>query len=284
MLYDAHVHINKEYCADYDRLPGLMKQGGLTGAALLSDSPNSMKAQSIDATGPILTNERRLETLMRAVDLCREAGLDAYPFYWIDPMEVDALDQVDMCVERGVAGFKAICSLYAPSHPSAMRVWARIAQKRKPILFHSGILYDRFASGENNRPIAFEPLLFIPGLKFALAHISWPWCDELVSMLGKWTCMLKKDAPKRYAELFIDTTPGTPELYREDALRKILTLYDYSDNIMFGTDGGAPEYSPEYLKRCLDMDGKALRGIPDVTHEQRESMYGGAFKRFVGAR
>lgn len=279
MLYDCHLHMHTDHEVPYDDLPERMKSAGVDGAILISDSPDSYGERS-----KRFSSRFRIEKLMEVASSARASGADLYPFYWIDPLEHDALEQVDACVAQGVAGFKAICCQYAPSHPRAMQLWSYIATKRKPILFHSGIQYDRSASGKNNRPIEFEPLLFIPGLTFALAHIAWPWCDELVSMLGKWTCVMKKQAPDRYANFFIDTTPGTPALYREDALRKILTIYEFSDNIMFGTDNAANPYDTEQVKRYLEMDARALQNISGVTKPMLESLYAGALLRFMGAR
>ena len=64
-----------------------------------------------------------------------------------------------------------------------MEVFRTISQADRPILFHSGILWDGKPSGPYNHPAGFESLLEVDGLRFCLAHISWPWCDELIAVL-----------------------------------------------------------------------------------------------------
>jgi hypothetical protein len=103
------------------------------------------------------------------------------------------------------------------------------------MLFHSGILYDGRDTSRYNRPAEFECLLDVPGLRFAMAHISWPWCDEMIALYGKFQAAhgSRADVP----ELFIDTTPGTPAIYRRDALTKVFTVgFDVKHNVLFGSD------------------------------------------------
>ena len=43
--------------------------------------------------------------------------------------------------------------------------------------------------------------------------------------------------------MFVDTTPGTPPIYRKEALRKLFTVgYDIENNVMFGSDSSAENY------------------------------------------
>jgi predicted TIM-barrel fold metal-dependent hydrolase len=54
-----------------------------------------------------------------------------------------------------------------------------------PIIFHSGILFGFKDSSRFCRPVNYEVLLNFPDLKFALAHISWPWVDECIALWGR---------------------------------------------------------------------------------------------------
>ena len=63
-----------------------------------------------------------------------------------------------------------------------MKVYNEIAKHEKPVLFHSGILWDGLNSSSTTSP-RFEALLEVNGLKFALAHVSWPWHDEVYRCL-----------------------------------------------------------------------------------------------------
>ena len=55
--------------------------------------------------------------------------------------------------------------------------------------------------------------------------------------------------------MFIDTTPGTPKIYRRDALVKLHTVgYDIRDHIMFGSDCRVMNYNTKWTKDWLDFD------------------------------
>ena len=97
-------------------------------------------------------------------------------------------------------------------------------------------------SSKFNHPIEFECLLEVRNLRFALAHISWPWCDDLIALYGKFI-HARRARPDLNVEMFIDTTPGTPPIYRKEALRKLFTVgYDIENNVMFGSDSSAEHY------------------------------------------
>jgi predicted TIM-barrel fold metal-dependent hydrolase len=186
---------------------------------------------------------------------------------------------VDKAAAAGIAGFKVICNRCFPGDDRSMQVWERIAKTGKPILFHSGILYGNGPWSQYNRPVGFEPLFEIPRLRFALAHVSWPWCDENLAVYGFW--QNRKHQGSTSAEMFIDTTPGTPRIYRREVLGKIYSIgYDIEDNVIFGTDCNS-KYSSDYTKEILAMDKDALDNA-GVTPVQREKYYSKNILRFLG--
>ena len=175
LIYDNHIHI-MDGETDPAGLLRRMREAGVTGGNIISRPPEMFSAVATPTPAAA-----RLDELFAWTS----ASPEFFPFYWIDPLEPDALAQVAQATERGVAGYKVICSTFDPGDPRALPVYHAIARTGKPLLFHSGILWDGRPSSLHCRPVNFEPLLEVDGLKFALAHISWPWCDECIAVFGK---------------------------------------------------------------------------------------------------
>ena len=277
MIIDCHVHTDSEPQSKEE----LIKQldiAGIDRMVLLSFHPASFCRE--ECTDGVFSGK----PMAPAAALAQAMEWAAFseriiPFFWIDPLEEDALDQVDKAVAAGIAGFKVICNRHFPGDERPMQVWERIARAGKPILFHSGILYGNGPWSRYNRPVGFEPLFEIPHLRFALAHVSWPWCDENLAVYGFWQS--RKNRRTTSAEMFIDTTPGTPRIYRREVFSKIYTIgYDIENNLIFGSDC-SNKYRSDYAKKILAMDKDAL-DYAEVSPEQREKYYSKNFLRFLG--
>jgi predicted TIM-barrel fold metal-dependent hydrolase len=271
MILDGHIHIQPG-ASDRTGLAERLLAAGVDGGVLLSAPP-----PCFGDPGSTGSPAERLDDLL----LWCQTGPHLYPFYWIDPIEADAIEQVALAVERGVAGFKAICDRYSPSHGRAMATFRAIASTGLPLLFHSGILWDGKPSGIYNRPVEFEALLEVDGLRFALAHISWPWCDELIAVYGKFLNAYTR-RPDLSVEMFIDLTPGTPPIYRRDALTKLHTVgYDVASNLIFGSDGTTNNYRSQWVRDWIERDNAIYRelGLDQAT---LDGIYGGNLERFLG--
>ena len=223
------------------------------------------------------TASERLDNLFEWVG----SGPLLYPFFWVDPFEDDAAEHVHLAVKRGVRGFKVICDSFYPGDERALKVFKAIAATGRPILFHSGILWDGTTSSAYNRPAAFEALLEVDGLRFALAHASWPWCDELVAVYGKF--LNSYSAPRPFSgEMFIDIAPGTPPIYRREVLTKLFTVgYDTSRNVIFGSDGNTADYNTAWVREWLERDNAIYREL-GLSEEALSGIHGENLKCFVG--
>lgn len=271
MILDGHIHIlsGKKNRKDF---PKRLKKAGISGGVIISLPP-----RSFSWVAPSCSTKERLDNLF----FWRRSAPEIFPFYWIDPMEKDALKQIEIAAKRGAIGFKIICNNFFPRHPEALKIISEIAERKKPILFHSGILWDGKASSVYNRPAEFEILLEIKGLKFALAHIGWPWCDELFAVYGKFqnALSLRKDST---VEMFIDISPGTPPVYREEALTRLFNIgYDVENNIIFGADSNVNEYNDAWVREWIKRDNaiyKKLRLSKNVV----QKIYSENLKRFLG--
>ncbi len=271
MILDGHIHIEAKKI-DTDGLMENLKQAGVDGGIIISLPP-----QSFTFDGKADTPEERIANLLEWT----KGVKTLYPFYWIDPTEDDAERQIDLAIEKGVAGFKVICSHFYPSDKRAMKTFRLIAERNKPLLFHSGILWggNKFTS-KYNRPVEFESLIEINGLRFSLAHISWPWCDELIAVYGKFQSAFFYD-PDYSTEMFIDTTPGTPEIYRKDALTKLFTVgYDIEENVIFGSDCRADDYNVDWTAKWIKTDREILKKI-GISDEVIANVQGNNLVRFV---
>jgi predicted TIM-barrel fold metal-dependent hydrolase len=271
MTLDGHIHVAYGP-ADPDGLVSRIQLAGIEGGMLISAAPPCF------AHGPRSASAAdRLDNLLA----WSGAWSSLFPCYWIDPLERGAVDQVAMAVERGISAFKVICDRYHAGDKRAMQVFRAIAHAGKPILFHSGILWDGKPSSRYNRPAEFEALLDIDGLKFSLAHISWPWCDELIAVYGKFLNAYTR-RPELSVEMFIDTTPGTPPIYRREALTKLLGVgYDIEHNVVFGTDCSANDYNVEWAKDWIQRDREVLSEL-GLDEEALGLMYGRNLQRFLG--
>jgi predicted TIM-barrel fold metal-dependent hydrolase len=277
MIIDCHVHTETDLVSG-SALIGQLDAAGIERIILLSYHPASFALES-ESKDNITGKERSPAAALAAVMEMAAYSDRIIPFFWIDPLEEDAFGQVDKAVAAGIAGFKVICTRHFPGDDRPMRVWEHIAKSGKPVLFHSGILYGSGPWSQYNRPVGFEPLFDIPNLRFALAHVSWPWCDENLAVFGYWQS--RKRHGTTSAEMFIDTTPGTPRIYRREVFAKIYSIgYDIEDNVMFGTDCSSV-YDSKYAKEILEMDKDAL-DYAGVTPVQREKYYRKNVFRFLG--
>jgi predicted TIM-barrel fold metal-dependent hydrolase len=159
-----------------------------------------------------------------------------------------------------------------------MALLRKIASLNVPVIFHTGILWDGNVSSSYNRPINWEALIEIEGIRFSMGHCSWPWVDECIAVYGKF---LHYYNTRISSEMFFDITPGTPEIYRRDLLTKLFTVgYDVENNIMFGTDSLTNDYNPSWLKKWLTLDNKIMDDL-NISSDVRKKIYEDNFMRFL---
>lgn len=268
-ILDGHIHI-MEGGVPHPEMVTRMQQAGVSGGVIISRPPAAFSALAAPAA-------QRMEE----VAAWAFSGPELFPFFWIDPLEPDALEQVEMAVAGGAAGFKVISSTFEPGDPRALPVYRAIARHGRPILFHSGILWDGKASSRYCRPVLFEDLLEVDGLKFALAHVSWPWYDECIAVYGKFLNAATRRSDLN-VEMFIDLTPGTPRIYRQDMITKLMTVgYDIERNLIFGTDCVANNYNVESAVEWIGHDTGIYRGL-GVNQQVIEDIFANNLLRFLG--
>jgi predicted TIM-barrel fold metal-dependent hydrolase len=179
-------------------------------------------------------------------------------------------------VDRGLRGIKMIPDHWSPTDELLFPIYEKMRELGKPIQFHSGILYGFGDSSRYCRPVLFEALVNFPGLRFSLAHIGWPWVDECIAVFGRFRAAVRQDPGN--CRMWIDTCRGTPDAWREEALRKAIPFCGIG-RLMFGTDswpGGLAQQARVHIGKDLAL----LRDVIGVSEEQIETFFWGACERF----
>ncbi len=266
-IFDMHIHLGLTDKRSEEDILTRMENAGVYGGCVFSAKPKKDEEGNFD------------KRLSEVLEFCEGRRDRLFPIMWIHPYEDGIIEKIDRAVEAGIDGFKIICYDFYIYEETPMAVLRHIASKNKPVIFHSGILWDGGVSSEYNRPINFEALIKIKGLRFSMGHCSWPWHDECIAMYGKFLNGLTKGA---CAEMFFDITPGTPKIYREELFTKLYKIgYNVGSNVMFGCDCSGECYSTEWVARVLNMDREILDKL-EIGKKWREKLYRDNLMRFLG--
>lgn len=284
--YDAHIHLYQDTQVSPpkpERFAARLAEAGIAGGCVFSREQFPSPRLSLTTR---MTPEQIVDNV---IEWC-SGSPTIYPFYWIDPSRPDAPELVDMAVEKGICGFKVIRNNGYPCDGYALETYRRIAHYAKPLTFHSGILYDGQPSSEYFRPVAFEPMLRVPRIRFCLAHISWPWCDECLAVFGKmrdsgWRLRgaNEKASYPDVPKMFIDTTPGPKLIWRREAMMRIYQTQfrkPIYDRLMFGSDLDVHNYSADYCRKFLDFDS-ALFKEWGISQKEVDSYFRTALQNFL---
>ena len=270
-IYDMHVHaLNTE--PHPEQLLAQMEAVGVYGSTVFSNWPKESSPQ----TGTSF--DERLKEVFAWTKDYRDR---LFPVMFIHPYEENIMENIHKAVDQGIMAFKIICTNFYVYEDQSMRVIEEIASLKKPIFFHSGILWDGSVSSRYNRPLNWEDLLTVPDLKFSMGHCSWPWHDECIALYGKFLNSRKLELTT--AEMFFDITPGTPAIYREELLYKLFKIgYDVADNVMFGSDARTHNY-PIGVKSYLEKDNEILDKL-GIGEDVKQKIYCDNLMRFLGLK
>jgi predicted TIM-barrel fold metal-dependent hydrolase len=143
-----------------------------------------------------------------------------------------------------VRGLKLVPHGFAPDAACLTPVYALCATARLPILFHCGIFISGRCS-HDCRPAAFEAVRAHPDLVVVLAHMGWPWTDEAIAVA------LMDPLRGARPQILLDTSPGTPPVYRRDAMTKAFQVLG-SELLLFGSDRFLPVDGRQLARRLHD--------------------------------
>lgn len=193
-------------------------------------------------------------------------------FASIDPHKgvMGAREARRLIEEHGVRGFKFHPTVqgFQPYDRFAWPLYEVIAEHRLPAIFHtghSGIGSGMRAGGGlrvgNSNPMLLEDVAIdFPDMQIVMAHPSWPWQDEAISL-----CLHKPN-------MWIDLSGWSPRYFPPQLVQYANTLL--RDRVLFGSDfplitpdrwladfdkaGFKPEVAPLILKR----NAMRLLGLP----------------------
>ncbi len=102
-------------------------------------------------------------------------------------------------------------------------------------------------------------MLKIERIRFALAHVSWPWCDEAIAVYGKF-CAMQENPKYAGQQMYIDLSPGTPACYREGVLRMLYEVgYPGMDErLLFGSDSFIGTFHGKSVRELAESDAALL--------------------------
>ena len=156
------------------------------------------------------------------------------PFASIDPHKgkYGAREARDLVENHGVKGFKfhGIAQNAHPADRMAYPIYEVINEYKLPAIFHTGHsgMGTGMRGGGGMRLKYGEPMLIddvavdFPDMKIILAHPSWPWVDQSLSMA------LHKD------NVFIDLSGWSPKYFPKQVIQYANTQLKHK--MMFGSD------------------------------------------------
>ena len=207
-----------------------------------------------------------------------------YGLIFANPWAEGMVEEIERgIVDLGLRGVKLIPDHWSPTEELVFPIYGKMQELGRPIQFHSGILYGFGDSSRFCRPVLYEALVNFPGVRFSLAHIGWPWVDECIAVFGRFRAAAgyKVEA----CQMWIDTCRGTPDAWREEALRKAVPFCGV-ERLMFGVDGTPSTMAanaPVHARKDHDL----LRNVLGLSQDQIETFFFGACEGFwqaIGAR
>ena len=192
-------------------------------------------------------------------------------FASIDPHKgkMGAREARRLIEDHGVRGFKFHPTMmgFHPYDRMAWPLYEVIAEYKLPAIFHSG--HSGMGTGmrgggglklEYSNPMHLEDAAIdFPDMQFVIAHPSWPWQDEALSL-----CLHKPN-------VWIDLSGWSPKYFPKPLVQYANTLL--KDRVLFGTDFPliTPErwladfkeagFKPELHQRILKDNAARLLGL-----------------------
>jgi predicted TIM-barrel fold metal-dependent hydrolase len=196
-------------------------------------------------------------------------------FAFIDPRMNNVINELEWALTTmELKGVKMIPAGWYPYEETLYPIYEKIESLHVPVIFHSGISWGFPDSSRFCRPTFYEALMKFPKIRFALAHIGWPWVDECLAVVGRFKAAVGWNNIDKL-QAFVDITAGTPRIWRTEALRKAI-VYLGAEVLMFGSDNlnpDKPESFTQAIKRDIEIMKEELGLSKDIIYKiMRENL------------
>jgi len=242
---DVHVHTERSR-SGHDPMPGELREAAalyfgnrFTGDALPTIDDVAAYYRERGLAAVVFTVDWELESGRAPIpneeiaEGARENADVLIPFASVDPARHDAPDLARRLIdEHGVRGFKFHPNLqqFFPNDSAAYPLYEVIAAAGLPALFHSG--HSGIGTGlpgggglhlKYSNPLCLDDVAAdLPELKIVLAHPSFPWQDEAISV-----CLHK-------ANVWIDLSGWSPKYFPPQLVQYANT--QLREKVLFGSD------------------------------------------------
>ncbi|MGD0089360.1 MAG: amidohydrolase family protein [Planctomycetota bacterium] len=264
-IVDCHVHLAGEVSAT-DALKALDANG--VERILAISEPDRTSIRQTRAN------------LLRAQKLFRSAPDRISGLAWINPTLPGAAELAAEALETlGFAGIKIIPDHWYAWEERLEPFWDRMNALRASILFHTGILYAHDDGSRFCQPLHLEKLVHYPRIRFAMAHVSWPWCEECLAVMGRMRAAANYDV--QGWQSYVDLTPGAPKHVRKQVIANTIE-YCGAERVMFGSDSTLPG-TLAYQKEMLDRDLQYFDSL-GLSTAQKERILSGTVEELFPAQ
>jgi predicted TIM-barrel fold metal-dependent hydrolase len=265
MIIDAHLH-----CTGRETTDGVLRS--LDEAEI---DIGVLLAPFLDAPYSLHEPASLREANRHLAALVRGHGDRLIGFAVVDPSQPDAVDDLQAAADAGLRGVKMVPSGWYPYEDRVRPLFERARDLGLPLLFHSGIFIDG-RSGRFCRPVFFEALRDVPGLKVTLAHVGWPWTDEAIAV-----GLIDRIHGKPPAEAMFrcDLSFGPPPPYRLEVLRKALDVLG-AESLQYGSDCFLPCSGAHIAERRGWL--QTLLDEAQASDAQREWIWHGTASAWLG--
>jgi len=233
-IVDGHIHMRAD--ADPAAALKLMDERGIDRMIVIS--PNERTSL-----------EKTRENLLIAQRFCATAPDRLTGLAWVEPTIPGIADLAkEALADWEFVGIKIIPDHWYAYEERIEPFWEAMNELEARILFHTGILYGYEDGSRFNRPVYLEKLVNYPKIRFAMAHISWPWCEECLAVMGRFKAA--NDYKTEGWQSYIDITPGSQGRLAKRAIADAVEMHGV-ERMMFGTDNSIPGDMP-WQKQSLD--------------------------------